>query len=84
MTRQDDIAHIFAKYLLETDDGEFIAIENEELIDPDSEMVITTKPIFSANKTGEYHDLNCGVYVGELAGTPDTKDRIDIVIYKLQ
>jgi hypothetical protein len=47
-------------------------------------MVITTKPIFSANKTGEYHDLNCGVYVGELAGTPDTKDRIDIAIYKLQ
>jgi len=32
VTRQDDIAHISAKYLLETDDGEFIAIENEELI----------------------------------------------------
>ena len=65
---------MFAKYLVETDDGEFIAIENEG----------KTKPFFSANTTGKYRYLNCGVYVGELAGTPDAKDSVNIVIYKLR
>lgn len=83
-TRDDGTAHVFAKYLLKTSDGEFIAIENEGLIDPNSESVIKTKPTFVANNTGKYRDLNHGVYVGELSATPDTKDSIDIVIYKLR
>ena len=83
-TRQDGSAHVFAKYLLETDDGEFIAIENEGLIGPDSETVIKTKPTFSANNAGRYRDLNYGIYVGELAGTPGARDSVDIVIYKLR
>ena len=32
VTRQDGLAHVFAKYSLETDDGEFIVIENEGLL----------------------------------------------------
>jgi hypothetical protein len=83
-TRDDGIAHVFAKYLLETSDGEFIAIENEGLIDPNSESVIKTKPTFMANNTGKYRDLNHGVYVGELSATPNTSDSVDIVIYKLR
>ena len=83
-TRDDGIAHVFAKYLLETSDGEFIAIENEGLIDPNSESVIKTKPTFMANNTGKYRDLNHGVYVGELSETPNTKDSVDIVIYRLR
>lgn len=79
-TRQDGIAHVFAKYLLETEDGEFIAIENEGLIDPTSESVIKTKPTFNANATGKYRDLNHGVYVGELSRTSGAKDSVDIVI----
>jgi hypothetical protein len=83
-TRDDGINHVFAKYLLETSDGEFIAIENEGLIDPNSNVVIKTKPTFMANTTGKYRDLNHGVYVGELSGTPNAKDSVDIVIYKLR
>jgi hypothetical protein len=82
-TRDDGIAHVFAKYLLETSDGEFIAIENEGLIDPNLETVIKTKPTFMANNTGKYRDLDHGIYVGELSGTPNAKDSVDIVIYKL-
>jgi hypothetical protein len=83
-TWQDGIAHVFAKYLLETEDGEFIAIENEGLIDPGSETVIKTKPTFKANNAGKYRALNHGVYVGELSGTPDVQDSVDIIIYKLK
>ncbi|MBN2502399.1 MAG: DUF3237 domain-containing protein [Anaerolineales bacterium] len=83
-TRADGIAHVFAKYLLETDDGEFIAIENEGLIDPTAAAVIKTKPTFSASSTGKFCDLNSGVYVGELVPTPGADDSVDIVIYKLR
>jgi hypothetical protein len=83
-TRADGTAHVFAKYLLETDDGEFIAIENEGLLAPNSAAVIKTKPTFMANTAGKYSYLNHGVYVGELYGTPNAKDSVDIVIYKLQ
>lgn len=42
------------------------------------------KPIFSANNIEGYHDLNCGAYLGEHAGTLGIKNRIDIVIHRLQ
>jgi len=83
-TQQDGIVHVFAKYLLATDDGEFIAIENEGLIDPKAETVIKTKPTFDANNNGKYRDFNYGVYVGELTGTPGVKEIVDIVIYRLR
>ena len=82
-TRQEGIAHVLAKFLLETDDGEFIAIENEGLIDPSLESVIKTKATFMANNDGKYSYLNHGIYVGELAGTPNAKDSVEIVIYKM-
>ena len=83
-TREDGIAHVFAKYLLQTSDGEYIAIENEGLIDRNSETIIKTRPTFAADATGKYCHLNCGVYVGDLSATPDAKDSVDIVIYKLR
>jgi len=82
--REDGVSHVFAKYLLQTSDGEYIAIENEGVIDWNSEATIKTRPTFAANATGKYRDLNCGVYVGELSITPDIKDSVDIVIYKLR
>jgi hypothetical protein len=83
-TRADGSAHVFAKYLLETDDGEFIAIENEGMIAPNSDAVIKTRPTFMAHTAGKYSYLNHGVYVGELYGTPNVEDSVDIVIYKLR
>ncbi|HEX3053781.1 MAG TPA: DUF3237 domain-containing protein [Aggregatilineaceae bacterium] len=83
-TREAGVSHVFAKYLLQTDDGEYIAIENEGVIEWNSEATIKTRPTFAANVTGKYRNLNCGVYVGELSVTPDEKDSVDIVIYKLR
>ncbi|MHB8136458.1 MAG: DUF3237 domain-containing protein [Anaerolineaceae bacterium] len=83
-TLDTGIAHVFAKYLLETDDGECIAIENEGLIKTDSNSVIKTKPKFQANLAGKYSDLNFGTYVGELKATPNTTESVDIVIYRLK
>jgi hypothetical protein len=80
----DGTAHVFAKYLLETEDGEFIAIENEGWIEPGSQAVIKTVPRFMANTEGKYAFLNHGVYAGELSATPGVQDSVDIVIYQLR
>ncbi len=82
--REDGVSHVFAKYLLQTSDGEYIAIENVGLIDPNSEARIKTQPTFAANAKGKYCYLNCGVYVGELSATPDVSNSVDIVIYRLR
>jgi hypothetical protein len=84
LTLPDCAVHVFAKYLLETDDGEFIAIENEGMIEPNSPSVIKTVPRFMANMEGNYHYLNHGVYAGELSATLGVQDRVDIVIYRLR
>ena len=81
--RDDGLAHVYAKYLLKTDDGEFIVIENEGLFEPDTKSIIKTSPRFVANCKGKYLFLNEGVYVGELVSTPNVKDSVDIVIYRM-
>jgi hypothetical protein len=81
--RDDGLAHVYAKYLLKTDDGEFIAIENEGLFEPDIKSIIKTNPRFVANCEGKYHFLNEGVYVGELVSTPNVEGSVDIVIYRM-
>jgi hypothetical protein len=82
-TLADGTTHVFAKYLLETDDGEFIAIENEGLIAPRSPAVIKTVPRFMASDEGKYRDLNSGVYVGELSARSGTQDSVDIIICRM-
>lgn len=83
-TREDGVAHVFAKYLLQTSDGEYIAIENEGWIARDSAARIKTRPTFAASAAGKYRHLNSGVYVGELAVPSDVSEVVDIVIYKLR
>jgi hypothetical protein len=82
--RVDGSSHVFAKYLLQTNDGEFIAIENEGLIAPNSTAKIKTRPTFVVDTNGKYRDLNFGVYVGELWFVPDTPDSVNIVFYRLR
>lgn len=82
--RRDGLSHVFAKYLLVTDDGEYIAIENEGVIDFQSGSVIKTRPTFQASQAGRYAFLNEGVYVGSLEGDPETRDQVNIVIYKMR
>ncbi len=82
--RDDGLAHVFAKYLLQADDGAYIAIENEGVFDPTREAVIKTRPTFAVDVNGKYRELNHGVYVGELATTPGAQDSVDITIYRLR
>jgi hypothetical protein len=84
MTLADGSVHVFAKYLLETDDGKFIAVENEGMIDVHSPTIIKTVPKFTADNTGNYRHLNHGVYVGELSASPDAFNCVDIVIYRMR
>ena len=72
---------VFAKYLLQTDDGVYIAIENLGYKYADS--VIQTRPSFHAPR-GKYEWLNYGVYVGSLSGsTVDGVRGVNIKIYKM-
>lgn len=62
-------SHVFAKYLLYTEDGEYIAIENEGVIDNfNQDTTIKTVPKFTTKQNGAYGWLNVGVYVGSLEG----------------
>ena len=80
--RENGIAHVFAKYLLKTQDGEYIAIENEGKINFGEHSMIKTSPRFQADNTGNYAWLNSGVYVGAL--DPGSKEnQVEITIYKL-
>jgi hypothetical protein len=76
--------NVFAKYLLQTDDGIYIAIENSGKRDKTkSQPLIVTTPRFFAPR-GKYEWLNYGVYVGSLNGCiRDGIKGVDIVIYKM-
>lgn len=76
---------VFAKYLLQTDDGVYIAIENlgHKYVDNAKNTLIQTTPSFHAPR-GRYDWLNYGVYVGSLSGsTVDGVGGVDIKIYKM-
>jgi hypothetical protein len=80
--RNDGISHVFAKYLLKTHDGEFIAIENKGKIKFSQDSMIKTVPRFQADITGNYAWLNHGVYVGSLEGGKK-EGQVEIIIYKI-
>ncbi len=75
---------VFAKYLIQTDDGTYIAIENHGYRDKSkTEPFIKTVPHFHAPR-GKYEWLNYGVYVGSLA--PEEIDGVfgvNLKIYKM-
>lgn len=75
---------VFAKYLLKTDDGVYIAIENAgyKLATGERPHIATT-PRFHAPK-GKYDWLNYGVFVGSLEPAEVNGVRgVNIHIYKL-
>jgi len=76
---------IFAKYLLQTDDGELIAIENLGFRDrrkKEQPHIITT-PSFHAPR-GKYEWLNYGAYVGSLERMVENGVRgVNIKIYRM-
>ena len=76
---------VLAKYLLQTDDGVYIAIENlgYKYVEQEKNSVIQTRPAFHAPR-GKYEWLNYGVYVGSLSGSTENGVRgVNIKIYKM-
>lgn len=76
------VAHVFAKYALQTDDGVYISIENEGYLGNDDNL-IKTNPRFKVQK-GKYEWLNTGVFVGSLEGGETEIPSVKIKIYKLK
>lgn len=76
-------SHVFAKYVIKTDDGTYIAIENEGFkgLKEGESTNIVTNPRFQV-EAGKYEWLNYGVYVGSLAPRED-KTGVEISIYKM-
>lgn len=78
------VAHAFAKYGIETDDGVCISIENEGYISSEKpEALIKTTPRFQA-PYGKYDWLNSGVFVGCLEGGKTEIPSVNIKIYKMK
>lgn len=76
---------VFAKYLLQTDDGVYIAIENMgyKYAEQGLNSHIQTRPSFHAPR-GKYEWLNYGVYVASLSGsTVDGVRGVDIAVYRM-
>lgn len=74
---------VFAKYLLKTDDGCYIAIENlgfKSRVNENSE--IATMPTFHAPR-GKYEWLNYGVYVASLTSSTEGVRGVIIKVYKM-
>lgn len=76
-------SHVKAEYLIKTDDGVFIRVQNEGFKSwKDGEQTeIVTSPKFQVEK-GKYDYLNYGVYVGSLKGRDD-KSGVEIQIFRL-
>lgn len=76
-------ARVFAKYLLKTDDGCYIAIENLGFKSRVKEnSVVATVPHFHAPK-GKYEWLNYGVYVASLESSTEGVRGVKIKVYKM-
>lgn len=77
------LSHVFAKYVIQTDDGEFISVENEGTIRWEEERSIVTVPRFLVSKESRYRWLQSGVFVGALQGAEGNPSAVIITIYQL-
>ncbi|MDK9711068.1 DUF3237 domain-containing protein [Acidaminobacter sp.] len=77
------IRHVFAKYTLETEDGELISVENEGYgEDSEPKPFIRTVPRFTVREGSTYTHLRSGVFVGSLK--KGDGEFVEIQIYKLK
>jgi len=76
------VVHLFARYLLQADDDEYIEIENEGIFS-DSSARIKTQPRFFASNAGPHDWLNIDSYVGELASSTNSRYTVEINIYRM-
>lgn len=77
--RNEYVSYAFAKYVIQTEDGHYIAVENEGEIDDRKAGPFTTKPTFQVDKNSEYAWLNDQEFVGKLTcGEVEGEVRIDV------
>ncbi len=77
------VAHVHARYWIETDDGAMIAVENEGFYDQNrADAVIRTTPRFACDINGKYAFLTRDVYAAELKS--GGKNAVDIQVYRLR
>lgn len=77
--------HVFAKYAFQTDDGVYIAIENEGYTDKARpNAVIRTVPRFEVSRDSRYAWLLSGVFVGGLQKSTVVDSAMEIKIYKMK
>lgn len=77
------VAHVHARYWIETDDGAVIAVENEGSIhNLREDAVIRTTPRFTCDINGTYAFLTRDVFAAELKSAG--KNAVDIVVYRLR
>jgi hypothetical protein len=78
----ETIAHVHAKYWIETDDHVVISVENEGYIDQlRRDAVIRTTPRFLCDLQSRYAFLAKDTFAGELVG--GNNNSVDITIFKL-
>ena len=77
-----NLAHVFAKYLIKTSDGEYIDVQNEGFIRGGDDSKIKTSPRFKADLKGKYAWLNYGVYAASLE-VGNKEGQVIITVYKL-
>ena len=80
----DEQAHAFAKYAIQTDDGVYISVENEGYLDLKAQdYIVKTMPRFQV-ADGKYEWLRNGVFVGSLEAGQTKKPSVCIKIYKMK
>ena len=78
----EKVAHVHARYWIETDDGAIIAVENEGFYNQSrADACIRTTPRFTCDINGKYAFLTRDVYAAEL--NSGGKNAVDILVYRL-
>ena len=80
--KKDGVSHVVAKYMIQTEDGCYISVENVGVIHWEDDAVIKTVPRFSTSMDSKYKWLNYGVYVGGLKVLAD--NQVEITVYALK
>lgn len=77
--KNEFVSYAAAKYVIRTEDGCYISVENEGEIDDRKPGPFQTKPVFQVDKTSKYSWLNDGEFIGKLTcGEVDGEVRIDV------
>lgn len=79
--KEGGVSSVIAKYVLKTEDGAYIGIENSGMIYWEDNAKIKTVPRFTACQDGPYAWLNSGVYVGGLEVVRENE--VEITVYKM-